>query len=174
MNLWEDMTIIKILSNQSNRYNSFYYIVDHWKGSKNFHFCYIYHPTNKWWFTMIKIYRKKYSIHNSKSVSVLRKNIFISRLVITITSLHKKSFILIYLQHLYLRDFLSLSIIYFNTDYRIYFQKLLRTSRRHMSQLPRKRFLSKRREFLFNEVVVHIVCCYGSDSNCPKALIRSD
>ena len=59
--------------------------------------------------------------------------------------------------------------------YKIYFQKLLRTSRRHMSQLPRKRFLSKRREFLFNEVVVHIVvCCYGSDSNCPKALIRSD
>ena len=53
-----------------------------------------------------------------------------------------------------------------------------------MSQFPRKRFLSLRdvnfyltklQYWLLHIVVVwHMVCCYGSDIICPKALIRSD
>ena len=50
----------------------------------------------------------------------------------------------------------------------------------YMSQFPRKRFLSLRDvnfyltklQYLLLHIVV--VCCYGSDIICPKALIRSD
>ena len=51
----------------------------------------------------------------------------------------------------------------------------------YMSQFRRKRFLSLRDvNFYLTKLqyllLLHIVvvCCYGSDNNCPKALIRSD
>ena len=51
-----------------------------------------------------------------------------------------------------------------------------------MSQFPRKRFLSLRDvNFYLTKLYstyyyigIVVVCCYGSDIICPKALIRSD